>query len=180
MLVLATGATACGGGDSLAEGLIENRIESEAGVDGVDIDLDSGEFRIETEDGTFEFDADGEGNFTVENDDGTFTQEALGEIPDNFPSDVPRPEGNVFNTLQQTINGEQSFGVFYLSPEFITDIYEPWKAEMLAAGYEVLFESLTADAVTTQFQNDTWQVTFSGSTFEGESTYQFNVAPPPA
>lgn len=179
LLVLTGGATACGGGDSFAEGLIEDRIESEAGVDGVDIDLDSGEFRVETEDGTFEFDADGEGGFTIETDDGTFVQESMAEIPDTFPSEVPRPEGTIFNSLQQTIDGEQSYGIFYLSDRFISDIYDPWKDEMLAAGFELSFESLTADAITAQFADLSWQVTFSGSTFESESSYQFNVAPVP-
>ena len=176
-LVLAAGASACGGGEALTEELIERQLENEAGVEGVDIDLETGEIRVETEDGTIEFDSDGDGGFTVESDDGTFEQQAGVEVPDDFPSDVPRPEGEVVNAVQQTLNGETSYSLFLTSSRSIGDVYDQWKTQMLAAGFAVGFESLGTDAVTGQFENDTWQVTFSGASSDGETSLQFNVFP---
>jgi hypothetical protein len=169
-------ATACGGGEGLAENVLERQLESE-GVEGVDIDLDSGEFRIETEDGVIEFDEDGDGGMTIETEDGTFSQQSGSEIPDDFPSDIPRPEGTVVSTVRQLINDQLNFSLIYETGQSVVDVYEPWKADMLAAGYTASFESQASDSITSQFEDDTWQVTFSGSVFDGQTSFQLNVFP---
>ena len=58
-VVAVVGLAGCSGED-IAERIAENRIEAEAGED-VDIDLDGGNIRVETDEGTFEMNADSEG-----------------------------------------------------------------------------------------------------------------------
>ena len=106
-VVIITGCS----GESIAEKVVENRIEAESGED-VDIDLSDGSFSIQTEDGDIEFNSDGDGNFSiegidgdgqdfsvnsedgatvVESEDGTATFEMGTELPADFP-EVPLPD----------------------------------------------------------------------------------------
>ncbi len=69
---LALVAAACG---SVAERVVENAVENNAGIENVEIDQDSGEISIEFDD------EDGSGSLTF----------GGGEIPDGFP--IPLPDG---------------------------------------------------------------------------------------
>jgi hypothetical protein len=118
------------GGDNLADKIVENRIESASG-NSVDVDLSDGNFSVKTEDGSIEFNSDGDGNFTVqgvdgdgqdfsidsndgqtvvESDDGTATFQAGGDLPDGFP-DLPLPDDF---TIVFTNQGDATTGVAYM------------------------------------------------------------------
>ena len=173
-IVCAVGATACGGGEAFTEEVLERQLESE-GVDGVDIDLDSGEIRVETEDGTFELDSDGEGGFTLETEDGTFVQGAAAEIPDGFPGDVPLPDGTVVGSFTDG----RSYGLTLESSRPIAEVAGEWQAAMEAAGYEVLLESLDDGFATVQVENSAWRVAFTGGddASTSSSIAQLSVSP---
>jgi hypothetical protein len=101
--------SACGGA---TENGLESFIESQAGGD-VDLDLSGdGGFSVQTEEGGMSIDEDGNfvitgadgevvtgdvdaegGDFNVETEDGSFSSGATNEIPDNWPGDVPQPDG---------------------------------------------------------------------------------------
>lgn len=74
--------------DKAAETAAEKAIESQSGGD-VDVDVDNGEVKVETEDGTYE--SDGDGNVRIETEDGTFTGGS--GLPDDWPEDIPMPDG---------------------------------------------------------------------------------------
>lgn len=104
--VIALVAAACG---SATEQLTEQIIEQSGGGDAdVDLDLESGEVSVETEDGSF----------TV----------GGGEIPDGFP--VPFPDGgDVQSTF--TSNGDASVSLAYPQDRFdeLVGYYEAWTAD---------------------------------------------------
>lgn len=74
------------GGCGLGEKLLEEGAEQ---LTGAEIDVDEESVRIESDDGSFSADAEGEVN--IDTEDGTFTSGA--ELPDDFPSSVPLPDG---------------------------------------------------------------------------------------
>lgn len=72
-VVAAVVAVAGCSSEDLAERIVENQIENQIERDGggdVDIDLGSGEFRIETEDGVVEMVTDDDGNMRIQTEDG--------------------------------------------------------------------------------------------------------------
>ena len=101
--------TACG---NATETGIEKLIESQGGGD-VDLDLNGdGGLSVQTEEGGMSIDEDGNfvitdangsvvtgnadsesGEFNMESEDGSFRVDSSGEIPEEWPSDVPLPEG---------------------------------------------------------------------------------------
>jgi hypothetical protein len=100
--------TAC---DSATETGLEKLIESQGGGN-VDLDLNGdGGFSVQTEEGGMSIDENGNfvvtdgsgsvvtgnadtetGEFNVETEDGSFSSGSTTEIPDNWPSNVPRPD----------------------------------------------------------------------------------------
>ena len=116
-LVVAGGATvmlsACG--DSAETG-IEQLIEQQSGGN-VDIDSDDGSFSIQTEDGSMTVDENGNfvvtdadgsvitgnadsesGEFNIESEDGSFSSGSTSELPEDWPADVPTPDGMTITT----------------------------------------------------------------------------------
>jgi major membrane immunogen (membrane-anchored lipoprotein) len=113
---------ACG---SSTEQGIEELIESQSGED-VDINLEDGSFSVESEDGTFSVDEDG--NFTVEGADGeTITGQADGD--GNFTV-----EGADGETIVGESDGEGDFSMESEDGSFSVDssgeIPESWPAEV--------------------------------------------------
>jgi hypothetical protein len=94
--------TAC---QSASETLTERALEQIDGVDGVDIDVDSGEVSLETEDG----------KVTI----------GGGEVPDGF--DIPLPDGYVVNSVF-TNEETKTVGVYVEGADFdeIVGFYQGW------------------------------------------------------
>ena len=152
-LVVAAGATvmlsACS--DSAETG-IEQLIEQQSGGD-VDINSDDGSFSIQTEDGSMTVDengnfvitdengetitgnADGEdGSFAVESEDGSFSSGSTSELPEDWPADVPTPDGMTITTASsmEATDGSaiQLSGTIDDPASFVAD----YTAELGAAG----------------------------------------------
>lgn len=103
LAVVALALTACSPGEELAEQLLE----SEEGVGDVEIDAGSGEFRVEGED------EDG-GSFSI----------GGGEIPDDFPIDVP--DGGEVQSVVEDTSGSLVAVRYEGGFDDIKDFYENW------------------------------------------------------
>jgi hypothetical protein len=127
--------TACSGGD-----IAEEIIESQEGVGDVEIDEESGEVSVETDDG----------NVVI----------GGGDIPDDFPIDVPAG-GQVLGVIEQGENATVSL-VYQESFEQISGYFSDWIG---SSGVEVVneFESSTPQSVVWTLQ-------------DGEQGYSISVA----
>lgn len=132
---LVVAASACGDDDNAIEDLIE-RQAAESGED-VQVDIDDGNIRVETEEGEFSLNVDDDGSFTIEGEDGevitgqgggdddSFVIESgdgedgitieggpSADIPDDWPDDVPTPDGfDIENSSSFTTGGAVSINV---------------------------------------------------------------------
>jgi hypothetical protein len=181
--------------EDVTESLIEQGIEAEGGGN-VDLDLDGGAVKIETEEGTVEFEASEDGSFTVTGPEGSVLMESDGdgmtitdgdqtfetgtsaELPEDFPADLPRPEGNLISA-SRLASGE---GVtFILSYEgdaaALGEVYESLTTDLVAAGFRSAFETSDANGMSAQLTDDTTTVTFSGMVDGEQSSWQYIVAP---
>jgi flagellar basal body rod protein FlgG len=181
--------TACG---NATESGIEQLIESQ-GDGEVDIDLDGGDggFSVQTEEGGMSIDEDGNfvitdadgsvvtgnadsetGGFTAESEDGSFRIDASGEIPEEWPSDVPSPEGieGASSTVTQSAT-ELAITVTGQAGESFVDDYG---STLEDDGFEQT-SSFESDAnITRVFENETWTV--SVNSFPDGDTSQVAVS----
>lgn len=108
---LALVAAACGGGEGLAERIIEESIENESGGD-VNVDLDT--------------DGDGSISIDVDGDDGGSITIGGGDVPDELVTPV-RSGGDV--TTSFVSDGDVLVSLVYPASEFdaLVEFYEDWK-----------------------------------------------------
>ena len=165
--VVAVVATTGCSGEDLAERVIENRIEQEAGGD-VDIDFDDGDLSIKTEDGEFSIDVDedGDGNVSIsgESEDGEFSIESeggdtvikseegtiigstSGDLPDGFPDSVPVPEGFEIQASQSMSTAEgTSYILSGTIDESPSDVADQLIADLESSGYEQVQSTTTPE-----------------------------------
>ncbi len=165
--------SACGA-DEIAERGIEELAEREGGGD-VDIDLDSGEFSVATEDGSMTRDEDGnfvitdesgevvvgdgddDGNINVESEDGSFSAGAATAVPDDWPSDVPEPDGLTIEGAASTNDGG-TLGFVVTGQTDDPDFADDYGSALESAGFEVETEFTSEGAVQRQYGNGTWGV----------------------
>ncbi len=175
LLVLVAGATvltACG--DSGEQG-VEELIEQQSGGD-VDINTDDGGIAIQTEDGSMTIDEDGnfvvtdengetitgnadsdDGSMTVEGEDGSFSGGATTELPDEWPSDVPAPDGLTIAsafvvsdtgsdaiTVSGTVDGE--------------DFLDDYGSQLEDAGFDSTSEFKADGTANRVYSSDVWTV----------------------
>lgn len=113
--LLALALTACSSGD-----IAEQIVEGQEGVEDIEIDEDSGEVSIESDDGSMTIGG--------------------GEVPDDFPIDLPGG-GEVIavidaeSSVTLSVEYDDSF-------DTIVNFYENW---VEASGLEIQFESSTSD-----------------------------------
>lgn len=122
-----------------------------------------GNFTIEGEDGTITGSQD-DGEFNIESDDGSFTISSGTEMPSEWPSDVPQPDGvqivssSVIGTGDELIIG--LVGATTLStPEFI----DSYGAVLLTSGFEQTSSFESAGTILRVFSNGTWDVSIGGN-----------------
>ncbi|MEM9201791.1 MAG: hypothetical protein AAGC53_09025 [Actinomycetota bacterium] len=147
------------GGESITEGLVEQQLEAAAdGEVDADIDLETGEFRIETEDGSF---VSGSG----------------AELPADFPADVPLPVGSLVATFVDEQADGQTFGLTFQSDQPIAAVYDTWKTVVETAGYEQIFESIDDAATSGQFEGEAWRLLLTGGDDGDGAFFQLSVVP---
>lgn len=175
-LVLAGG---CGGGDEISEGFLEDQIESETGGD-VDLDLDDGQMRIQTDEGEIRIQTDEDGNVSISGsgDDGDFTMESEDgrtviqsedgstmiagegtELPDDFPDDVPLPNGlEVQYSQSMSTADELGFLVGGHVDGSPGDVLTAYAAALEAAGYAQVQLTSTPDGGFFAYDDGAWTV----------------------
>lgn len=122
VIVLSLTLTGCAG-------LVEKVIKDQTGVD---VNTDDGTVKIDTDDGT--------------------VQIGGGEVPADFPSDVPLPNG----TLTGSVGSSDGWGLTYsgVDKAEVNRLMDALKA----AGFTESEGMNQDDAVATSFESDTWSV----------------------
>ncbi len=145
-------------GEDVTEAVLENRIE--AAADGeVELDLSEGGIAVETE-------------------DGSFTATSGAELPDDFPDELPTPEGALVNVGRVEVDGAVSYTLTYeAAGDVAAATWEAYRAELEVAGFTVQFEATDGSGVMAQANDDTWSVVFSGSSADGLANLGLVVAP---
>jgi hypothetical protein len=98
---------------------------------------DNGETTISTPEGDIRIDRDG-GGFSVEGEDGSFQVGTCDRLPDDFPSDVPLPDGNPISCSRFGSNGEVAWTVAYDTGD--ADTTASMKDALDDAGFEIIDE----------------------------------------
>ncbi|MFK7919878.1 MAG: hypothetical protein AB8G14_17520 [Ilumatobacter sp.] len=142
-------------------------------IEGVDadgnefsVDGDENGFDIDTEDGTLTVDddgsftatdengevltgeADGDGGFVVEGADGESVFATTADIPEQWPSDIPQPQGlsNISGTYFSE-GDESGIVVTGMVAGALTDVFEDYTSALMAAGFEEESTFVQADEI---------------------------------
>jgi hypothetical protein len=116
----------------------ENGLEVES-EDGTSLDIDDdGTFVATDENGeVITGEADGDGGFTVEDSDGDAVFSSSDEIPEQWPTDVPEPEGLSDVTGTYFSEGDdQSIIITGTTSGDLRDIFESYTGELEDAGFD--------------------------------------------
>ena len=156
---------------------LEELIEENSGGD-VDIQLDEDGFSVESEDGSFsvdedgtftvtdedgeettgEFDIDGsDGDMSVETEDGSMEINSGGELPEDWPADIPEPDG--IDIQQAMTFAEENGSTSIIVSGTIDGSGEDWTTayggELEGAGFEEESMFTTGDNVTAFYRRGT-------------------------
>lgn len=121
---------------------------------------------VERDGTSVEVDKDG-GSVKVESDDGD-SEVSVGEgakIPDDFPSDVPLPDGGKVGLAgQNEADGKQSFHVTYtVDPDDVDDVFSDYRDALENAGFDLgdsaNIEGSGGSFASLQATGKGWQVT---------------------
>ncbi len=170
---LALALSSCG---NAAENGVEQLIESQGGGD-VDLDLDGdGGFSVQTEEGGMTIDEDGNfvitdadgsvvtgsadaesGEFNVESEDGSFSSGSTTELPEQWPSDIPEPDG--LSITNATVIGsatEQAITVVgTVDGEGFVDSYA---SALQSAGFDEQSTFRSDGTINNVYSNGDWTV----------------------
>lgn len=171
---LAIAALSACDSDSATEQLIESASDGAVDVDdgNINIETEDGSANIDLEDGDFSatdengetvtgnVDVDGDGSdFNVETEDGEFEVSSDGGIPDEWPEDVPQPEG-IENSTSTVTSDSESLAIFVVGsagPDFVTE----YGTALEAAGFEETSSFESPGTITNSYEMGTVTVAVS-------------------
>lgn len=176
-------------GDSTETG-IEQLIESQGGGD-VDLDLDGdGGFSVQTEEGGMSIDEDGNfvitdadgsvvtgdvdaesGEFNVQTEDGSFSSGATTELPDDWPGEIPEPNGLAIASAS-VIGSDTEQAITVSGTVDGEGFVESYASALTSAGFEET-STFTADGtINNVYTSDRWTVgiLFFGDSDENQAT----------
>jgi hypothetical protein len=189
MLGAAVVALALSSCDSATETGLEQLVESQGGGD-VELDLDGESFSIETEDGRMTVDENGNfvvtdadgnvvtgeadpetGDVNVESEDGSFSTGSTTELPEEWPADVPEPDGlSIANATVIGSDTEQtiSVGGSVSGEEFV----ESYGSALESAGFTEDSSFSSEGTINNTYSNGEWTVNvgFFGDGSENQVT----------
>lgn len=166
--------TAC---DNASESGIERLIESQGGGD-VDLDLDGdGGFSVQTEEGGMSIDEDGNfvitdadgsvmtgnadaesGEFTIESEEGSFTSGSTSELPEDWPSVIPTPDGMTITTASSMETTDGTAIQLYGSSDDPASFVADYTARLESSGF-------TAQADATYDNEENWAAVYENSSY---------------
>ena len=172
VILAAVTLSACG---NSSETGVEELIEQQSGGD-VDINTDDGEFSIETEDGSMTVDEDGnfvitdengetitgsadgeDGSMTVEGEDGSFSGGETTELPDEWPSDVPTPDGLTIASAF-VVSDAGSDAITVSGTVDSEDFLDEYGSQLEDAGFESTSEFKADGTANRVYSSDVWTV----------------------
>jgi len=181
--------TAC---ESASEAGLEKLIESESGGD-VELDLNGdGGISVQTEDGGMSVDEDGNlvvtdadgsvvtgnidaetGDVSIETEDGSFSSGSTTELPDEWPSEIPEPDGLAITSA--TVIGsdtEQSFTVIGTVAGDGAGFVESFGSALEDAGFNVDSTFTSDGTINNVYSNASWSVSvaYFGDATENQAT----------
>jgi len=165
--------TACG---NATESGIEKLIESQGGGD-VDLDLDGdGGFSVQTEEGGMSIDEDGNfiitdadgsvvtgnadaetGEFNVESEDGSFSAGATTELPEQWPGDIPEPNGLAI-TSATVIDSDTEQAITVSGSVEDDGFVESYASALESAGFNEDSTFKSDGTINNAYSNDTWTI----------------------
>jgi hypothetical protein len=142
------------------------------------IDSDGNQTVIQTEDGEMSIDSDGD-QTVIQSDDGTtIIGSSTGELPDNFPDEVPVPSSVVFEYTQAMSSPDgQMFVVGGTSSSSHEDVSAEYIAALEAAGFSQEQLLTTPEGSFFAYDNGTWAVGGSASDDDGATAFAMTVTP---
>jgi hypothetical protein len=188
--------SACGAvAEKVTEEGAERLIEAESGENvELDFDSDDGSFSLETEEGGFSLDEDGNfvvtdqdgsvftgsandadgGGILVQGDDGESVYRLVTDIPAEWPSEVPRPEGiAIEGGSYVAAEGETLITVIGTPSGSAVDYTDSYLSSVASAGFvETGRFDQSADGSTTaqrSYENANWTLNINGYD-DGESS----------
>ncbi len=170
---LAVALTACG---NATETGIEKLIESQGGGD-VDLDLDAeGGFSVETEEGGMSIDEDGNfvitdadgsvvtgnadaetGEFVVESEDGSFSSGSTTELPEEWPTEIPEPDGLAISSAT-VIGSDTEQAITVTGSVDSVDFVDAYGSTLESAGLDEESTFKSDGTVNNVYRNDRWTV----------------------
>lgn len=170
--------------EKVAEEAVEQQLEEDGQTGDVDLDIDDGEIRIETPDGSIVMNEDGNGNVSIQGEgsdgdvaidmqeggetivstpDGVFS--STGELPADFPSTIPLPEGLAVAS-SSSMSDDDSGTIFSVNGTVdggIADVTDAYVAALEAAGFTKQSITTSPDGTIIGYVSDEWTV--SGGIF---------------
>ncbi|MGA9275342.1 hypothetical protein [Ilumatobacter sp.] len=172
-LAVATLVTLTAGCSQIAERAteeaVERAVEADSGED-VDFEIDDDGFSIETEEGDITFSANGDGieiegtdedgndfsldatenGLEIDGADGESVYDAGEGIPDEWPSDVPAPDGlsDVYGTYVSE-GGQESVLVTGSTDGNASDVFDEYAERLTGAGFDETATSSPGDGFRT-------------------------------
>lgn len=175
---------------------LEELIEQGAGGD-VDIEVGEDGISIESEDGTFSIDEDGSfsvtdedgeettgdvnidaegGEFSIEGEDGDVQFNSGSEFPDDWPDDIPRPDGV---TVQSAMTFSEGEGTSIVLTGTIDDDPEEWAgvygSQLEDAGLSQDSTFNSGGDVTAFYTNESWNVAVIAASIGSDTTVSVSI-----
>ncbi|HUS42757.1 MAG TPA: hypothetical protein VMY16_08830 [Ilumatobacteraceae bacterium] len=169
----AIASSSCG---NASETGIEKLIESQGGGD-VDLDLDGdGGFSVQTEEGGMSIDEDGNfvitdadgsvvtgnadadtGEFVVESEDGSFSSGSTSELPEEWPADIPEPDGLAISSAT-VIGSATEQAITVTGSVDSVNFVDSYGSALESAGLEEESTFTSDGTVNNVYRNDQWTV----------------------
>jgi hypothetical protein len=182
--------TAC---ESASEEGLEQLVESQGGGD-VELDLDGdGGISVQTEDGNMTVDEDGNlvitdadgstvtgnvdaesGDVAFETEDGSFSSGSTTELPDEWPGDIPEPDGLAITTA--TVIGSDTDQVINISGTVDGEGFlESYAGALTSAGFNEDSTFTSDGTINNVYSNDNWTVGIFYVGDQGENQVSISV-----
>jgi len=176
--------TAC---DSASEAGLEQLVESQGGGD-VDLDLNGdGGFSMQTEEGGMSIDEDGNlvvtdadgsvvtgnidaetGEVSIESEAGSFSSGSTTELPDEWPSEIPEPDGLAITSAAVIgSDTEQAFTVIGTVAGDGAGFVESFASALVDAGFNEDSTFTSDGTINNVYSNASWSVSVA---YYGEQT----------